>query len=197
MPKVDRTVMLSYASFARFTRTEPAGAQAPALADNPFVGPSPVAPSLARRAAAANRPAGNGTATRARPNAAAGGDIPPVVVTLNGKQSAGSWLLDTGAAASMISTAQAKQLGVTYAEGTEGTDAPKLDGAPHNEQFTFTVGGVGGQKKMAGFFLDTLTLPTREGDPARLQARPRARHGHHRRRPEHQASRSRSTASSA
>jgi hypothetical protein len=65
----------------------------------------------------------------------------------------------------MISTAQAKQLGVTYADGTEGTDAPKLDGTPLDEQFTFTVGGVGGQKKMAGFFLDTLTLPTREGDP--------------------------------
>jgi hypothetical protein len=164
VPKVDRTVVLSYASFARFTRTEPAGAQAPALADNPFVGPSPVTPSIVRRAAA-NRPAAaDGAATRVRPNAA-GGDVPPVVVTLNGKHSAGSWLLDTGAAASMISTAQAKQLGVTYAEGTEGTDAPKLNGAPLNEQFTFTVGGVGGQKKMAGFFLDTLTLPTREGEP--------------------------------
>jgi hypothetical protein len=36
---------------------------------------------------------------------------------------------------------------------------------PENEQFTLTVGGVGGTKKSAGFFLDTLVIPTRENDP--------------------------------
>jgi hypothetical protein len=145
VPKVDRHVMLSYTSFARFTRTEPAGALGPTLNANPFVGPSPVADAKTRKAGA--------------------GDVPPVVVTFKGKTSAGSWLLDTGAAASMISVAQAKSLGVTYVAGTEGTNSPKLAGAPEDEQFTLDVGGVGGQKKIAGFVLDTLTLPTRERDP--------------------------------
>jgi predicted aspartyl protease len=135
IPKTDRHVMLSYASFERFTTTEPAGAQGPTLADNPFVGPSPV-------------PAGK--------NAKA--NVPPVVVTLGHRQSSGSWLLDTGAAASIISTAQAERLGVTYNGAT-------LRGVPEKEQFSLTVGGIGGMKKAAGFFLDTLTLPTRERDP--------------------------------
>ena len=145
IPQVDRHVMLTYASFARFTRTEPAGAQGPTLNDNPLVGPSPVADARARKAG--------------------GADVPPLVVTHKGKSSAGSWLLDTGAAASMISVAQARALGVTYAPGTEATGSPKLLGVPEAEQFTLDVGGVGGQKKVAGFFLDTLTLPTRERDP--------------------------------
>ena len=135
IPKCDRHVMLSYASFARFTRTEPAGAQGPALADNPFVGPSPVV----------------GAARNAK------GNVPPVIIAHDGKQSSGSWLLDTGAAASMISTEQAKRLGVTY-------ENDKLAGVPEAEQFGLTVGGVGGQKKAVGFFLDSLTLPTRERD---------------------------------
>jgi hypothetical protein len=143
IPKIDRHVQLSFASFERFTRTEPAGAPGPNLADNPFVGPSPVA------------------GKSAKPQAAA----PLIVVTHKGESVSGSWLLDTGAAASMISVEAAKKLGVTYVEGTEGTDRAKLAGVPDNEQFTFAIGGVGGQKTSAGFFLDTLTIPTRERDP--------------------------------
>lgn len=145
IPKVDRTVVLSRASFKRFTRTEPAGAEGPTMGDNPFVGPNPVAAQD----------------KSAKPQA----DVPRIVATMNGKTTQGSWLLDTGAAASMISVEQAKALGITYAEGTEGTDAAKLVGVPEDQQFTFTIGGIGGQKKSAGFFLDTLTLPTREHDP--------------------------------
>jgi hypothetical protein len=145
VPKVDRHVQLSYASFERFTRTEPAGAPRPDLADNPFIGPSPVA--------------------RGEKNAKAAGQPPPIVVTHKGNSLSGSWLLDTGAAASMISVESAKKLGVTYVQGTEGTDRAKLAGVPDNEQFTFAIGGVGGQKTSAGFFLDTLTIPTRERDP--------------------------------
>jgi len=88
-----------------------------------------------------------------------------IAVTHNGHQSSGSWLLDTGAAASMISKKQAEKLGITYDKETEDTGSPKLLGVPEDRQFTFTVGGVGGQKKSAGFFLDSLTLATAEKDP--------------------------------
>jgi hypothetical protein len=91
--------------------------------------------------------------------------IDNVVVTFGaGKQSTGSWLLDTGAAASMISTKQAEKLGVTYVDGSQDTNSPKLNGIPEDEQFAITVGGVGGSHKAAGFFMETLTLPTREDD---------------------------------
>jgi hypothetical protein len=141
MPKVDRHVALTYVSFERFTRTEPAGAQGATLADNPMIGPSPVGPA----------------------KAGAGADR--IIVTFGGKTASGTWLLDTGAAASMISSEQAKKLGITYVESTQHTDSPKLQGVPEDQQFTFAVGGVGGTKTSAGFFLDTLTLPTRERDP--------------------------------
>jgi len=91
--------------------------------------------------------------------------IEGVIVSLGDKQSSGAWLLDTGAAASMISSAQAKKLGISYVEGTEGTNSPKLAGIPEKDQITLTVGGVGGTHKSAGFYLDSLALPTRERDP--------------------------------
>ena len=46
--------------------------------------------------------------------------------------------IDTGAAASFISTKSAEALGVTYAPG-EGS----LRGMPRDKQFTLTVGGIG------------------------------------------------------
>jgi hypothetical protein len=91
--------------------------------------------------------------------------IDGVVVTMHNAKSTGSWLLDTGAAASMISSAQAAKVGVKYVQGTQGTDSPLLAGVPENAQFTLTIGGVGGAKKAAGFFLDTLVIATRENDP--------------------------------
>ena len=78
--------MPSYASSARFGRIEPAGAPAPAGAEVPFVGPSPCAL------------AGGSTNAKA--------DVPEVVVTFNGRQSAGSWLFDTGAFVSVLSSRQ-------------------------------------------------------------------------------------------
>ena len=83
----------------------------------------------------------------------------------NGKTSAASWLLDTGAAASIISTRQAAAVGITYKPGTQGTDRAELLGVPKDKQFTLTVGGIGGSKKSAGFFLDSMTIPTLEKDP--------------------------------
>ena len=127
IPPTDRHIPLRFESFAPYTRTEPATAQPPTLAENPF--------------------------------------IEGVVVSLGKSDSTGSWLLDTGAAASMISSEQAAKVGVKYVAGTEGTDSPKLAGVPENEQFTLTIGGVGGAKKAAGFYLDSLVIATRERDP--------------------------------
>ena len=41
----------------------------------------------------------------------------------------------------------------------------RLIGVPDNQQFSLSVGGIGGNKTAIGFFLDTLALPTREGQP--------------------------------
>jgi len=132
IPKTDRHVLLSYADFKPFTKLTPANAPGPALAENPFIGPNPITGK---------------------------GAMPPIVVTYNGKRATGSFLLDTGAAASMISTKLAEKLGVTIDANN------KLVGPPDAEQFSFTIGGIGGQKKSPGFHLDSLTIPTREGDP--------------------------------
>jgi hypothetical protein len=81
-------------------------------------------------------------------------------------------LLDTGAAASLISSRHAKTVGITYVAGTQGTDNPVLDGVPKDKQFSLTVGGIGGQKKSAGFWLDSITVPTTEGDPLVFRGAP-------------------------
>ncbi len=146
-PQTSRHVQLSFAAFDRFTRTEPASAQPPALAPNPFIGPAPVSPSPSDR-------------------------TPPVAVAFAGRAASGSFLLDTGAAASMISSQLAARLGVHYAPGTRNTDHPKLAGIPDKDQFTLSIGGIGGTHKAAGFYLDTLTLPTREGDPITYRRAP-------------------------
>ena len=135
-----RHIKLSYGSFARFTHLSPPNAQPPSMAENPFIGPNPVA-------------------------AVIGDKTPAMQAMHHGKRISGSWLLDTGAAASMISLANAQALGVTYVDGTFGTDHPRLVGVPADQQFTLTVGGIGGSKKSAGFFLDELRLTTTEGQP--------------------------------
>jgi hypothetical protein len=131
VPATNRHVQLSYDDFGPFTFTTPANATRPVIAPNPFIGPGPV--------------------TR--------GNTPAIVVRHGGKSSSGGWLLDTGAAASMISVKQAAALGVTYKPGTR-----VLEGVPIQKQFTLTIGGIGGQKKAAGFMIDEMHVPTREGD---------------------------------
>jgi len=101
----------------------------------------------------------------AAPPAIAANPMVEVMVTHDGKSISGGWLLDTGAAASMISVKQAELLGVRYAPGTEGTNHPRLVGPGTQRQFVMTVGGIGGSKKSAGFFLDKLALPTVGGKP--------------------------------
>lgn len=143
IPETNRHVKLSYGSFDRFTTTTP-GAAPPTLAENPFIGPNPVL-KLDAGAPADNTPA--------------------VVVSSGSKSSAGSWLLDTGAAASIMSKAQAAALGVSYDPATVGTDDPVLLGVDAGRQFQLTIGGIGGTSKVAGFLVPQLTVPTAEGDP--------------------------------
>ena len=145
IPKTDHTIRLSYAGFENYTQVTPKGAKGPTMADNPFIGP---------------RPALDGQAGPADAQS-----IPPVVATYKGKKQPGSWLLDTGAAASMISEKQAAALGVKYVEATRGSASPRLEGIDQKQQFTLAIGGVGGQTTAAGFYLDELIIPTVEGDP--------------------------------
>lgn len=164
IPRTTRTVKLSMGSFGPFTQTGTLDASnnlvpipanevanyAPTLADNPFIGPNPVNPT--------------------------GDPTPPVKVSFNGRTANASFLLDTGAAASMISTAVAAQLNVRIRPGTDGTDNPILEtfnpanpsatGTPVADQFTLTIGGIGGTKKVPGFFLNSMLLKAAEGDAA-------------------------------
>ena len=143
IPSTTHHVRLSHGDFERFTEVTPTGAPGPNLTTNPFIGPNPVVDD---------------------PD----DDTPGVKVSLDGQSTEGSFLLDTGAAASIISSAIAADLGVTYQAGTEGTDNPVLvkDGVPLPNQFSLTIGGIGGTTKVAGFFLDEMLLRTEEGNVA-------------------------------
>ncbi len=142
VPITQRHVQLSYGDFARFTETTPSPDKAPTLADNPFIGPNPVL-------------ALDGVED----------DTPGVTIRHDGKSHTGSWLYDTGAAASILSESIAATLGVTYApDDGDPLTGPVLVGVPLDRQFTLTIGGIGGSSQVAGFFLDSLTVPTIEGD---------------------------------
>lgn len=154
IPSTNRHVRLSYAAFDRFTQTTPAGAEGPTLLHNPFIGPNPVA---------------------ALDPGAPPDDTPGVTITMSAKQATGSFLFDTGAAASFVSTDLAAAVNVRYRPGTRGTADPQLESFdPGNpdvpgtllpNQFQLTISGIGGDQRVAGFFLDSLSVPTVEGDP--------------------------------
>jgi hypothetical protein len=129
IPRTAQHVPLTYVAFERFTRVTPRDAPRPDGHANPMIGPDPFAA---------------GTAKDARSS---------VVVTHRGKSARGTFLLDTGAATSMISTKLAEQLGI------------QLDKVPQDEKISLAVGGVGGQKQSEGLYFDRLELPTREGKP--------------------------------
>jgi hypothetical protein len=157
-----RTIKLSYGRFDNFTQTgtlDTSGnlvplsgadltANLPTLDHNPFIGPNPVNPT--------------------------GDTTPPVKISFNNRTTTGSFLLDTGAAASMISSSLAAQLAVRYRPGTKGTDNPVLetynpanpsaDGTAIEDQFTIDIGGVGGTTRTAGFYLSSMLLRTTEGN---------------------------------
>ncbi|MGN6371128.1 MAG: hypothetical protein ACTHN5_22970 [Phycisphaerae bacterium] len=151
IPTTDHHVKLSYANFDQFTTTSPAGAPGPTLSHNPIIGKDPVALF-------------NGLPTDDTPGI-------KIALTTGGttRTSEGNWLLDTGAAASIISQNQAANLGVHYKAGTFGTDTPDLVDASGNDlpnQFNFQIQGVGGIETLAGFYLDSLLLRTTEGSAA-------------------------------
>ena len=151
IPVTNRHVKLSYGDFSRFTLVTPTGAAGPNLNGNPFIGPDPT------RALQLLPPAPDTT--------------PPVSVSMGGLTGTGSFLFDTGAAASFISTKVAGQVGVHYKPGTYNTDAPDLVDAAGKDlpnQFIIPLGGVGGTLTVAGFFLDSMTLPTVEGQGIRF-----------------------------
>jgi hypothetical protein len=147
IPLVDHHVQLTSASFERFTSVSPDGAPGPTLTNNPIIGPNPIHnidPSV---------PAGS---------------APPVSISWNGQHAQGSFLFDSGAAESFISQDMATSLGIHYQPGTYNTDTPVLLDANNNplpNQFVGNIGGVGGSLTAAGFYLDSLTLQTVEGDP--------------------------------
>ena len=122
IPKTSRHVPLTYVSFARFTKTTPAGATGPNVSANPMIGPDPFAAKDSHK---------------------------PIIVTHRGKSASGTFLFDTGAATSMISTKLAQQLGIQIAK---------------EQKFSLPIGGLGGQKNASGLFVDRVEIPTRENN---------------------------------
>jgi len=140
-----RHIKLSYGGFERFTKVTPSTSAGPTLATNPFIGSNPV------RAIEGLPP----------------DDSPPVEMTMGSMSATGSFLLDTGAGASILSKHKALELGVRYRAGTLGTEDPILEtvaGATLPDQFQLSIGGIGGVVKWAGFFMDDMTVQTVEGE---------------------------------
>ncbi|WP_428938608.1 aspartyl protease family protein [Fontivita pretiosa] len=132
IPKTSLHVPLTAVSFARFTRVHPPDAPGPDMVGNPMIGPDPFKPDDPRK---------------------------PVVVRYRGRSVSGTFLLDTGAATSLISTKLAKELNLRVADNGELPDVPK------EQKFQLLIGGLGGGKQASGTFFDRLELPTRQGPP--------------------------------
>ncbi len=153
IPATNRHIKLTLASFDRFTSVSPTGAPSPDLSANPFIGPNPIS---------------------AIDGSVLPGDAPGVKIAYGGLATEGSFLLDTGAAASMISTNLAAQLHVRYHTNADGTRYletfdpanPGSIGTQIADQFQLTIGGIGndGSQALSGFYLDSLLLCTLEGD---------------------------------
>ena len=74
--------------------------------------------------------------------------IEDLVLQHQGRQSKGNWLLDTGGTISLVSTHQARRLGI--AEG-------------QTPAFTLPIGGVGSMTTIPGYQFDRLVIPTQNG----------------------------------
>ncbi len=162
IPKTNRSIRLSYADFDAFSKVGtadtpggtltplPTGAAAnygPSLVHNPFIGPNPLNP--------------------------AGDTTPPIKISFNGKTTTGSFLLDTGAVASMISSTLAANLNVRYVGSDPNAADPQLEifdpahpgnaGTLISDQFQLSIGGVDGTKLVAGFWLTSMLVKTTQG----------------------------------
>jgi hypothetical protein len=151
IPFTPLNVKLSYSDFSRFTSIDPSDAQPPDGFPNPMIGPDPVA----------------------QLDGSPPDNTPPVTIGEGDLSTTGSFLLDTGSAASFISTAMALQVGVSYVPDTYGSDNPQLEysngGGLVPSQFTLDIGDANGNLvTVAGFYLSSLTLQTTEGTPIRF-----------------------------
>jgi hypothetical protein len=143
IPPMQYHIKVSYANFSQFTLNTPDGAPSPVFESNPMVGPNPLNPT--------------------------DDTTPPVSVSYNGHTATGSFLLDTGSASSFISSAIAAKLGVEYGPGVDANDNPYLINATTGKaipDFVEEIEGAGGSiVDAAGFYLDSLSLSTVEGEP--------------------------------
>jgi len=160
IPPSVRHVTLSYANVERYTKVVPAAAERPTSVPNPFIGPNPVPPIETGEGAPRN------TINQF------GDDPPGVTISFRGASGTGSFLLDTGAAASFISKALAAKLQVRYRPETTEPILEFFDPANPIAQgeditaFVRTVTGIGGGSiTLAGFYLDSLLVRTVEGNP--------------------------------
>ena len=149
----DLRVELTMKGFDRFTQTTPAGATGATLNENPFIGPDPLA-ELEGVTPLPTTP-------------------PAIKLTRGGSEVEGTFLLDTGAQISSISTAMALTLGVRYwgpgdpgyDPGSPATLVNDADGSLVPDQFTIDISGIGGTVTIAGFNADAMLVRTLEGDP--------------------------------
>ncbi len=149
----DLRIELTPKAFDRFTETTPAGATGPTLGENPFIGPDPLA-ELEGVDPLPTTP-------------------PGITLRLGAAEVTGTFLLDTGAQISSISSAMALTLGVRYwGPGDPGYDPGSpatlvfdADGSLVPDQFTVAISGIGGATTIAGFYADSMLVRTLEGDP--------------------------------
>ena len=152
VPAWDARIATDYADFDGLTQTT--GGEPPALAHNPFIGQAP---------AIADEDTDDG-----------GELVRGITVNTNGVSTEGSWLFDTGAAATIWSAESAADHGVFYSTQAGkglGSANPTLVDADGNEigsddapQFQLQIGGVGGTLNIAGFFVDELLVPALRDD---------------------------------
>ena len=144
-----QTTFVDFSDFVEISASVPAGS-GPAFGDNPFIGPNPLNPG--------------------------GSQPPPVTFTRDGQSVNASVLFDTGAGAGFVSSQISSSVGIRYKPGQEpaaGNEDPRLQRFDSNggvwidltdsEQFELTIGGVGGQFKVAGTWFDSFQVPTIEG----------------------------------
>lgn len=149
VPHADQTVKLSFGDFSKFTVTSPnePGVVPPVLADNPFIGPAPFGGS-----SPSNTPGITLKQTEAGSNTTS--------------TTTGSWLLDTGAQISFMSTAEALSLGVKSSMDSQGNPVltDLATGQPPAGEFSVALGGAGGtDSTLLGFVVSELDLPTTTG----------------------------------